>query len=287
MLSQNLQPESPGIEPKGIAAGPDGNLWFGESAGNRIGQVGSGVDVLTRAPSVYGAGRVGERALCDEGAWKASLDIGSYGLQWTLDGSDVQGATDGAYTPAAGDEGHQLGCRVTASPAHQLALYAGRSGTIAVGPVAVGPAGSSGGTGGPGATGATGAGGSPGAGGSLGANGSAGATGAAGSLGVSGAAATTAGNSAVLLHSRVAAIRGKRLTIRYLAARGTRLVLTVRRRGGRTVTRLASLTTRRAGRGSVSVRRRLAPGAYTLVLTTVGATSARVADAVPMVVSKA
>ena len=33
-----------------------------------------------RAPAVYGAGRVGERALCDEGAWKASLDIGSYGI---------------------------------------------------------------------------------------------------------------------------------------------------------------------------------------------------------------
>ena len=114
---------------------------------------------------------------------------------------------------------------MTASPAHQLALYAGRSGTIAVGAVAVGPAGSSGGRAararparpGPAAAPARAVrwrdrlGGRDGRGGRRGAR---------------GAAATPAANSAVLLHSRVAAIRGKRLTIRYLAAKGTRLVLT-------------------------------------------------------------
>ena len=91
--------------------------------GNRIAQIGSGVDVLVRAPAVYGAGRVGERALCDEGAWKASLDIGGFAIQWTLDGVDLAGATGGVYTPVAGDQAHSLGCRVSARSASVLGRY--------------------------------------------------------------------------------------------------------------------------------------------------------------------
>jgi hypothetical protein len=44
---------------------------------------------------------------------------------------------------------------------------------------------------------------------------------------------------------------------------------------------------RKSGRGSVTARHRLAPGAYTLVLTMVTAGSARVVDTVPLVVRKA
>ena len=142
-----------GSSPNAITPGPDGNLWFSEAVGNRIARIGSGVDVLVRAPAVYGAGRVGERALCDEGAWKASLDIGSYGIQWTRDGVDLAGATTGVYTPLAGDDGHQLGCRVAARPASVLALYSAQSGAIAVGAEAVGPAGAAGGAGAQGAAG--------------------------------------------------------------------------------------------------------------------------------------
>jgi hypothetical protein len=90
-----------------------------------------------------------------------------------------------------------------------------------------------------------------------------------------------------MLHTRLAAHRGKRLTIHYLAPKGARLVLSARKRGGQKLVRLASLTVRRGGRGSVSVRHTLLPGAYTLVLTAVGATSARVADAIPLVVTRA
>ncbi len=254
-------------------------MWFTEGAADRVARIGSGVNVVVRAPAVYGAGRVGERALCDQGAWKASLDIGSYAFQWMRDGLDVAGATDVAYTSLAADEGHQLGCRVTASPAHQLALYSGLSSAITVAPQAVGPAGPPGGAGGQGTGGPA----------STGANGVAGVGGVAGSEGAAGArgAAATAVTTAVLLHSHVTTSRGKRFLIRYLAGKAARLVLTVRKRSGQTVARLGSVTTRKAGRGSIGARHSLASGSYTLVLTVVGATAARVVDVVPLTVRKA
>ncbi len=65
-----------------------------------------------------------------------------------------------------------------------------------------------------------------------------------------------------------------------------RLVLSARRRGARGVARIAALTTRTAGRSSVTVRTSLAPGTYTLSLTLVSAKGARVVDAIPLVVTK-
>lgn len=90
----------------------------------------------------------------------------------------------------------------------------------------------------------------------------------------------------MLLHTRLATARGKRFTVRYLAGKGARLVLTVRRKG-QTVARLASLTTPKAGRGSVSARHTLASGSYTLVLTSLEATGARVVDLIPLTVKNA
>jgi hypothetical protein len=81
--------------------------------------------------------------------------------------------------------------------------------------------------------------------------------------------------------------RGKRFTIHYLAGKGARLVLSVRGRRGQTVARLASLTTRKAGRGSVSARHSLATGTYTLVLSSVEAAGTRVVDLIPLTVKKA
>ena len=277
-----------GSSPNAIAPGPDGNLWFSEASGNRIARIGSGVDVLVRAPAVYGAGRVGERALCDEGAWKADLGIGSYGIQWFRDGVDLAGATAGVYTPVAGDEGHQLGCRVAARPAGVLAIYSAQSSAIAVGSEAVGPAGPAG------ATGTAGGAGAQGAAAAAAASGAAGTDGAGGSTGAAGAAvrrarlaAAAAGTATVLLHSRLTTTRGKAFVVRYVAAKGTRLVLLIRRRTGLAGARLAALTTRKAGRGSITARHGLAPGAYTLVLTAVTDGSARVVDTVPLVVRKA
>ncbi|MDX6617891.1 MAG: hypothetical protein QOK36_277, partial [Gaiellales bacterium] len=149
--------------------------------------------------------------------------------------------------------------------------------------LAVGPAGPSG-TAGAGGAGTAGA---PGAAGASGTAGAAASTGAAGAAGERGAAATpTGGMTAAILHPRLATPRGRRLTIHYAAAKGMRLVLSVRRRGGRSVARIAALTTRAAGRGSVTVRPAVAPGSYTLMLTLVASTGARVVDAIPLVVTK-
>ena len=99
-------------------------------------------------------------------------------------------------------------------------------------------------------------------------------------------AAATASSTAAILHSKLTSVRGKILTVRYLAGKGARLVLTVRRAGGQSVVRFAAVTTRKAGRGSVSARHSLAPGAYTLVLTAIGSGSARVVDAIPLLVRR-
>jgi hypothetical protein len=271
-----------GSSPNAITAGPDGNLWFSEAVGNRIARIGSGVDVLVRAPAIYGAGRVGERALCDEGAWKGDLGIGSYGVQWFRDGLDLAGATGGVYTPVAGDEGHQLGCRVAARPASVLAVYSAQSSAITVGAEAVGLTGA---TGPAGATGSVGVAESQGP-AQAAADGAAGATGASGTAGTPGApgAGGIAGTAAVLLHTRLTTARGKSFVIRYLAPKGARLVLLIRRRSGLAGTRVATLTTRKSGRGSATARHGLAAGRYTLVLTAVIAGSARVVDTVPLVV---
>jgi hypothetical protein len=273
---------TPASGPNAIAVGPDGNLWFSEATGNRIARFGSGVDVLVRAPAVYGAVRVGERALCDEGAWKASLDIGAFRVQWLLDGAEIAGATAAVYTPAPGDEGRQLSCRVAASSASVLAVYGAQSAAVAVAGAAVGPAGPAGpvGAGGsPGATGATGATGAAGAAGAAGANGAAGAAGMRGAEAKQSATAT-------LLHARLATKAKRRFTVRYVASKGMRLLLVVRTRAGRRAVRLASLTVRKNGRGAVAVRHALAPGTYTLTLATVSASGARVVDAVPFVVRR-
>jgi hypothetical protein len=137
--------------------------------------------------------------------------------------------------------------------------------------------------GGAGSAGAAAAPARDGAAGASGAGGSAGAPGAAGATG----AAAAAGSTAVLLHTRLTTVRGKAFVVRYVAAKGSRLVLVIRRRTGLAGTRLAALTTSKSGRGSITARHALAPGIYTLVLTSVTAAGARVVDTVPLVVKKA
>ena len=204
-----------GSSPNAIAPGPDGNLWFSEAVGNRIARIGSGVDVLVRAPAVYGAGRVGERALCDEGAWKASLDIGSYGIQWTRDGVDLAGATAASTrrsrptsdtSSAAASRPGRPACspstrrRAARSPsARRRSARPGRRGRRRAG-----RRGECGGR-------------------RRGRRGGAAARQArqvAGAhIGARGAAAT-AGTAAALLHARLTTLKGKRFTVRYIAAQG-------------------------------------------------------------------
>src|SRR3989442_725766 len=54
--------------PKGITAGPDGNLWFTEAGGNRIGRITTG-GVIRESPSKAGIGPTEIAAGPDGNLW--------------------------------------------------------------------------------------------------------------------------------------------------------------------------------------------------------------------------
>src|SRR5207248_2546691 len=107
--------------PVGIAAGPDGNLWFTEDTTSKIGLVGAGVPAPSvRAPSVTGSGEQGTQQVCQGDQWAQwagqppSYSAFSFdGYQWLRDGAPIAGQTSQSYTPVAGDVGHQLSCTIT------------------------------------------------------------------------------------------------------------------------------------------------------------------------------
>ena len=68
----------------------------------------------TTNPIVVGTVKIGQVATCSPGDWTGDPAI-TYAYQWLLDGDAIAIATDQAYTPIAGDAGHQLSCRVTAT----------------------------------------------------------------------------------------------------------------------------------------------------------------------------
>ncbi|MGB0091891.1 MAG: hypothetical protein WBP81_05095, partial [Solirubrobacteraceae bacterium] len=54
----------------GIAAGADGNVWFTETNGDKIGLVGAGAAAASvRAPSVTGSGQQGTQQVCQGDEW--------------------------------------------------------------------------------------------------------------------------------------------------------------------------------------------------------------------------
>jgi streptogramin lyase len=107
--------------PVGIVTGADGNLWFTENAASKIGSIGAGAPAASRvAPSVTGTAQPGSALACSGATWSdwagqpPSLGAHAWdGYQWLRDGGPIAGATSPAYTPAAGDVGHQLACTVT------------------------------------------------------------------------------------------------------------------------------------------------------------------------------
>ena len=111
--------------PFGIAAGPDGNLWFTELGGDKIGQVGAGAPAaLVRAPRVTGSARQGTQQVCQGELWadwarqqpvQNAPTATPPGVRWLLNGTVIAGATGETYTPVAGDVGGQLSCTVTAT----------------------------------------------------------------------------------------------------------------------------------------------------------------------------
>ena len=64
--------------PFAICAGPDGNLWFTESTGNRIGRI-----TVTGTVSEFGAGLAGASGIClgpDSNLWFAEANLGGLGV---------------------------------------------------------------------------------------------------------------------------------------------------------------------------------------------------------------
>jgi streptogramin lyase len=112
-----------GSGPVGITTGSDGNLWFTEVAVGKIGSIGAGAPAPSvTGPAVTGTPQPGNALNCQGETWSSwaglqpSLTLfGFDGFQWLRDGGAVAGASTGTYTVAAGDVGHQISCRTTAT----------------------------------------------------------------------------------------------------------------------------------------------------------------------------
>jgi hypothetical protein len=70
--------------------------------------------VVSGAPRIAGTPAPAHAVTCDPGAWTGAA---AYAFAWLRDGDAIAGAASSTYTPARGDAGHALQCRVTASNA--------------------------------------------------------------------------------------------------------------------------------------------------------------------------
>jgi hypothetical protein len=75
----------------------------------------------------------GQPATCAIGTWDGSVPQ-HYAFAWLRDGTVISGARDATYTPVAGDVGHALGCRVTATNLGGSATADSAATTVAVQP---------------------------------------------------------------------------------------------------------------------------------------------------------
>ena len=69
--------------------------------------------VGSASPVVTGTPAVGQTLSCDNGVWFNSPT--SYAYQWLRDGANIAGATSSTYVVVAGDLGHAISCKVTAT----------------------------------------------------------------------------------------------------------------------------------------------------------------------------
>jgi hypothetical protein len=79
----------------------------------------------TSKPAISGTPAVGQALTCSPGAWTENPSTFAY--QWLRNGNPIAGQTGSSYTVAAGDEGANFTCTVTASNAegHDQATSAG------------------------------------------------------------------------------------------------------------------------------------------------------------------
>ena len=107
----------PGAAPNGIAAGPDGAMWFSEWETSRIARVGTGRGALLVA-RVTGRRSVGARLTCAR-TNRSPWAVASTSYTWMRGGTAIRGATRRTYTVAPRDSGRRISCRaaVTLRPA--------------------------------------------------------------------------------------------------------------------------------------------------------------------------
>ena len=115
----------PGASTLGLAAGPDGNMWFTEEielgGPQAIGRLGVGAPAAPQsAPSILGGAQAGDELHCQGGGWSqwagqepSLVEFAFDGYAWLLNGSVIPGQTAQSYTPTSADVGGQLACSTT------------------------------------------------------------------------------------------------------------------------------------------------------------------------------
>ncbi|MFN8185364.1 MAG: fibronectin type III domain-containing protein [Candidatus Nanopelagicales bacterium] len=102
-------PDDPGVELWGITAGPDGNMWFTEASGDKVGRI-TPAGVITEFPVTAGADPLGITLGSDNHLWftEASLDqIGRMSQTGVLTNEYSAGmATDDPVAIATGQDGN-------------------------------------------------------------------------------------------------------------------------------------------------------------------------------------
>jgi DNA-binding beta-propeller fold protein YncE len=171
---------TPGSVPIGIAAGPDGNVWFTVFIGDRIGRItasgavtefglpagGSpygiaagpdgnmwfansstigrittGVSAADRRLGLYGSGQVGLPLVCGADVWGPNSEVG---VSWQRAGATIPGQSGLAYTPTAGDLGASITCTSHGRPSAMLATMTAVSNPITIVAQLTGPTGPAG-----------------------------------------------------------------------------------------------------------------------------------------------
>ena len=99
---------------------------------NPTAAVAAGDLVLTPVPTITGTPKVGATLTAVPGTWDDGV---TFSYQWTVDGTDVGGATSPTYTPVLGDLGEVITVKVTGS---KTAYVSATRESAATGPVAQG-----------------------------------------------------------------------------------------------------------------------------------------------------
>ena len=105
-----------GEELTGASCVPDGMCVVGDVRGQvMVGTPPPAVTpVNTSAPVAFGATAPGQTLSCSTGSW-TGYPAPTFTYQWLRDGTPISGASTSAYEVQAADQGHGLGCQVTAS----------------------------------------------------------------------------------------------------------------------------------------------------------------------------